>query len=429
MTGADRSDEQIRPFRIEVPQAALDDLHDRLARTRWPDELPGVDWRYGVPLDYLKELAAYWRTSYDWRQQEATLNAFPQFTTEIDGARVHFVHVRSPEPDALPLIMTHGWPGSIVEFMHIIGPLTDPRLHGGDPADAFHLVAPSIPGFGFSGPTRDTGWDNRRVARAWAELMRRLGYGRYGAQGGDWGSGISRDLGVLHPDTVIGVHLSTLFAPPSGDAAARAELTDVEQERLQASARFRAEGLGYAMIQATRPQTLAYGLTDSPVGQLAWITEKFKEWTDSAERPEDAVDRDQLLTNVTVYWLTGTAGSSARLYYETAHTGTGTGWGGSPELSTVPTGVAVFPREIAPAIRRFAERTNNIVHWSEFDRGGHFAAMEAPDLLIGDVRAFFRRFREAEAAPPISDAGTRPMGSEALPEGGQGLYVSRRRCP
>jgi epoxide hydrolase len=376
---------EIVPFRIDVPQADLDDLRDRLARTRWPDQLPGVGWDYGIPLEYVRELASYWRDGYDWRVHEARLNGFGQFTTTIDGARVHFLHVRSASPDALPLIITHGWPGSVVEFMDIIGPLTDPAAFGGSPGDAFHLVIPSIPGYGFSGPTRDRGWDVRRVARAWAALMSRLGYDRYGAQGGDWGSSISRELGRVAPDRVAGVHVNMLFPfvreePP--------DLTEVERARLAAMRRFQSDGAGYFTLQSTRPQTLAYGLTDSPAGQLAWITEKFGEWTDNG-LPDEAVDRDQLLTNVTLYWLTGTAGSSARLYYETARA---RAWGprGDP---AVPTGVAVFPREIAPPVRRFAGQTDNIVHWTEFDRGGHFAAMEVPDLLVGDVREFFRPLR------------------------------------
>lgn len=380
-------DTRIRPFRIDIPQDDLDDLRDRLTRTRWPDELPGVGWDYGIPLRYVRDLAEYWRTAYDWRAHERRLNGFPQFTTEIDGQRVHFLHVRSPEAAATPLIMTHGWPGSIVEFTEVIGPLTDPRAHGGDPADAFHLVVPSIPGYGFSGPTREPGWNVRRIALAWDELMSRLGYEHYGAQGGDWGSSISRELGIVVPQHVVGVHLNMLLSPGSADEPG---LTETEKARLARSEQFRNTGLGYGMIQSTRPQTLAYALTDSPAGQLAWITEKFREWTDG-DLPEDAVDRDQLLTNVTLYWLTGTAGSSARLYLEAARANA---WG-PPAPSAAPTGVAVFPREIAPPVRRFAERLNNIVHWSEFDRGGHFAAMEEPDLLVGDIRAFFRRFRHS----------------------------------
>jgi epoxide hydrolase len=381
----------IQLFTIDIPQAALDDLRDRLTRTRWPDELPGVEWSRGVPLGYLKELAEYWRTSYDWRKHEAELNEFPQFTTEIDGTNIHFLHVRSPEPVALPLILTHGWPGSIVEFLDVIGPLTDPRSHGGDPADAFHVVVPSLPGYGFSGPTTDTGWTTARTAKAWAELMNRLGYERYGAQGGDWGAFVSPELGRIDPDHVVGVHVNAATAGfiPFGpvDPDELATFTDAEKVRLERLGRFRSDGSGYFQIQATRPQTLAYGLTDSPVGQLAWIVEKFKEWThSSAELPEDAIDRDNMLTNVMLYWLTGTAGSSSRLYYENMHSGA---WGQQP--GTTPTGVAVFAEDVA--IRRYGERGNNIVHWSEFDRGGHFAAMEVPDLLVGDVRAFFRRLR------------------------------------
>ena len=375
----------IEEFRIDIPQAELDDLRDRLARTRWPDQLPEVGWDYGIALDDVRELASYWRSGYDWRVHERQLNSFPQFTTVIDGQRVHFLHVRSAVPGALPVIMTHGWPGSVVEFMEIIGPLTDPGAHDGDPGDAFDLVVPSIPGFGFSGPTGSPGWNVPRVARAWDELMRRLGYQRYGAQGGDWGSGISRELGVLFPEHLIGVHLNTLSPYFSGDLD---ELEPQDRARVERLRRFRRTGSGYGAIQATRPQTVGYGLTDSPAGQLAWIAEKFGEWTDGGLT---AVDRDQMLTNITVYWLTGTAGSSARLYYEAARS-----LSRAPVPSTVPTGVAVFPAEIAPPVRRLAEQSNHIVHWSEFDRGGHFAAMEEPGVLIEDVQEFFRRFRSAE---------------------------------
>ncbi|MEV0350642.1 epoxide hydrolase family protein [Nonomuraea sp. NPDC050680] len=376
---------EISPFRIDIPQSALDDLHDRLARTLWPDELPGVGWSYGIPVSYVQRLAEYWRTGYDWRKHEAALNEYPQFTTEIDGQNVHFLHVRSPEPDALPLVLTHGWPGSIVEFMKIIGPLTDPRSHGGDPADAFHVVAPSIPGFAFSGPTRETGWDLSRVARAWAELMSRLGYERYGAQGGDSGSVISPELGRVAPDRVAGVHVNGALGFPSFDPAEMEGLTEAELARMQQYADN--DRSGYAIIQATRPQTVAFGLHDSPAAQLAWIVEKFKEWTDPAhDLPEDAVDLDQMLTDVTIYWLTRTAASSARLYKEGSAQ-----WGTPVERSEVPHGVAVFPGD--GGIRRIAEREHNVIHWSEYDRGGHFAAMEAPDLLVDDVRAFFRKVR------------------------------------
>ncbi|MFI6035926.1 epoxide hydrolase family protein [Streptomyces sp. NPDC051315] len=394
------ADSGIRPFRLDVPQSDLDDLHTRLDLTRWPAGLPTTGWAYGVPADYLRELVTYWRHTYDWRAAEARLNEWPQFTTTIDGANIHFAHVRSPEPDATPLVITHGWPGSIVEFWDVVGPLTDPAAHGGDPADAFHVVVPGIPGFGLSGPVAESGWEAGRVADAWAELMSRLGYERFGAQGGDWGAAISRELGRAHPDRVIGVHLNLL---PGAQAITEptpeelAALAPEERERTLASWRrwtaFSAEGTGYYYQQATRPQTLAYGLSDSPVGQLAWIVEKFREWTDSREVPEEAVDRDQLLTNVMLYWLTGTAGSSARIYYERQHTTSGR-VAAPREPSRVPTALALFPAELQIPLRRNAERTENLVRWTEFDRGGHFAAMEEPDLLVGDVRAFFRELRK-----------------------------------
>ncbi|MEU4579648.1 epoxide hydrolase family protein [Nonomuraea sp. ATR24] len=385
----------MRPFRIDIPQDDLDDLNRRLAATRWPDELPGVGWDRGVPLDYLKELAEYWRTGYDWRAAERRLNSFPQFTTEIDGANVHFVHVRSPEPDATPLIITHGWPGSVAEFVDVIGPLTDPAAHGGDPADAFDVVIPSIPGYGFSGPTRETGWDVPRVARAWAELMSRLGYDRYVAQGGDWGKVISLQLGLADPAHVAGVHINMLVTFPPQDPAAMAELSADDLARLEHGGRFQQDGIGWQKIQSTRPQTLAYGLTDSPVGQLAWIVEKFKEWTDSDKSPEDAVSRDDLLTNVSIYWLTATAGSSAQFYYESSYGDAAfvRTWGGPWPLE-MPVGVAVFPADATRPIRRFADhQLPTITRWTEFERGGHFAALEQPAELVGDIRAFARSLR------------------------------------
>jgi epoxide hydrolase len=386
----------MQPFHIEIPQSQLDDLHRRLADTRWSDELPNIGWSRGVPLKYLKELAEYWRTSYDWRAAEARLNQFPQFTTAIDGANVHFLHVRSPESDALPLVLTHGWPGSVAEFIEVVGPLTDPRAHGGDPADAFHLVVPSIPGYGFSGPTRETGWGFPRIANAWAELMRRIGYERYAAQGGDIGAFISLTLAGMHFEHVVGVHVNMLVTPLPEDPAELADLTESEQARLSRLAMFVADRSGYMKLQSTRPQTLSYGLTDSPVGQLAWIVEKFREWTDSADVPEDAVDRDQLLTNVTIYWLTATAGSSAQIYVEGADLlPTAVRPPSPPPPLKVPLGVAVFPHDIFLPIRRFADRSfPNIVHWTEFDRGGHFAAMEEPDLFVSDLRAFARIVKE-----------------------------------
>ncbi len=382
------SSTSIEPFRIDIPQTDLDDLHTRLERTRWPSELPGSGWERGVPLAYLKSLADYWRNGFDWRAQEARLNAFPQFMTEIDGQPIHFLHVRSPEPDALPLIMSHGWPGSIAELMAIVGPLTDPAAHGGDRADAFHLVAPSLPGFGFSVPMRQSGWHLGRTTDAYATLMRRLGYERYGTQGGDIGAGIAGRLASVDPDHVIGVHVNS----DQGSAAMVGEylpmpdgLTESELARLAEIKQESSGQQGYFSIQSTRPQTLAYGLADSPVGQLAWIVEKFKEWTNpNAELPEDAVDRDQLLTNVSLYWFTNTGGSSANFYYEGSH--------GQIEWTTpsaAPQGWAVFNTD--PIMHRLMNADGQIGHFSEFSEGGHFPAMEAPDLLVEDIRAFFRK--------------------------------------
>jgi pimeloyl-ACP methyl ester carboxylesterase len=386
---------EIEEYRVSIPQADLDDLADRLARTRWPSSLPGAawdrgapgaGWERGVPVGYLRELAEYWRDGFDWRAQEARLNSYPQYTTRIDGQKIHFLHVKSPEPDATPLLLLHGWPGSVVEFTRVIGPLSDPGSHGDGAAPAFDLVIPSLPGFGFSGPVTEPGWGSRRIAGALAELMARLGYERYGAQGGDFGAFVAPDLGRVDPGHVIGVHVNaaTLGFIPFGDIPEQdlATFSPAEKERAQRLQGFLAEGNGYFQIQGTRPQTLSYGLTDSPAGQLAWIVEKFKEWTNTGHAlPEDAIPRDEILADVSVYWFTGTAGSTANLYYESMHSGD---W---PTPSPVPTGVAVFAEDIA--IRRYAERANNIVHWSDFDTGGHFAALETPDLLIQDVRTFF----------------------------------------
>jgi microsomal epoxide hydrolase len=379
----------MKSYRIDIPQQDLDDLHQRLDGTRWPDELPGVGWDRGVPLAHLKELADYWRHSYDWRAAEARLNEYPQFVTEIDGTQLHFMHIESPEPDARPLLLSHGWPGSIVEFLNVIGPLTNPTAHGGDPADAFHLVIPSLPGFGFSGPTNEVGWDVRRMARALAELMDRLGYERYAAQGGDWGSFIALDLGRVAPEKVIGAHITFVVAVPSEDPDEMATLEPQDLARLGTMERWNTDLDGYFKLQATRPQTLAYALSDSPVGQLAWIAEKFKAWTDPANGLPDGVDRDLLLTNVMIYWLTNTAGSSARLYYEFGPLAFA-----PPEPIPVPVGVGVFPHEIFLPIRKFAERDmSTLARWTEFDKGGHFAAVEQPTLLVEDIRTFFHTLK------------------------------------
>jgi pimeloyl-ACP methyl ester carboxylesterase len=369
----------VQPFRAEIPQADLDALQQRLALTTWPDELPGVDWSYGVPLDYVRELVGYWRTGYDWRAHEARLNAYPQFTTTLDGQRVHFLHVRSPEPDALPLIATHGWPMSVFEYLDLIGPLTDPSAHGGDPADAFHLVVPSLPGIGFSGPTTEPGWHMRRVARAWAELMDRLGYERYGAHGNDSGSTVSPEIGRLDPDRVVGVHVTQLFSFPSGDPAEFADLTDEDQAALQFLENFTAGGgLAYNAYQSAQPQTLAYALQDSPAGWLAWITQLYRH----------SVDREFIVTNAALYWLTRTIGSSIRYYYEDTHD-----QDRPTTPTTAPTGVAVFAEDFQ-SVPKFAQRDHaNIISWHRYDRGSHFSHQDAPDLALADIREFFRPLR------------------------------------
>jgi len=372
------TDTAIRPFRIEIAQAELDDLTDRLARVRWANELPGVGSDYGVSLDYVKGLVDYWKAGYDWRAAEAKLNEYPQFTTEIDGQNIHFLHVRSPEPDATPLILTHGWPTTFVEYLDVIGPLNDPRAHGGDPADAFHLVIPSVPGFGFSGHTTERGWNQYRTARAWAELMRRLGYERYGAHGNDGGSIISPEVGRADPEHVIGVHVTQIFSFPSGDPAELEGLSEADMGKVQ-FLRWFYENMGaYDKLQSQAPQTLAHALADSPVGQLAWSCQLFG----------DAVSRDYILTNVMIYWLTNTAASSARFYYENAHaTDVPT------EPTTVPIGLANFANDFQ-SIRPFAERDHkNIVSWNVYDVGSHFAAHDVPDVLVDDIRAFYRSLR------------------------------------
>ena len=378
-------------FSLSIPEDQLDDLRTRLARTRWPDataEQPG--WERGIPQHYLRELADYWLHHYDWRKAEEQINAFPQFRTEIDGATVHFVHVRSADPDAVPLLITHGWPGAFTEFLHLIGPLTDPVGHGapqGTPA--FHVVLPSIPGFGFSGPLREHGWGTHRVALAWASLMRELGYEHYIAQGGDAGSVISMTLGAVAPEHVLGVHVNMLMTVPPPDGSGLADLSESDQARLARLGRFDTELSGYMKLQSSRPRTLSYALADSPVGQLAWIAERFRDWTDSRQVPEDAVSRDQLLTIVTIYWLTASAGSSAQLYYEDAEGLRLAAAGHAGPPLPVPLGVAVFPHDIFVPIRSIAQmRYPSLVHWTEFDRGGHFAALERPGDLITDIRAF-----------------------------------------
>jgi pimeloyl-ACP methyl ester carboxylesterase len=375
--------EDIIPFRIDIPQEQLDDLRERLDRTRWPVALPGDDWDTGVPGAWLRELVDYWRDGFDWPAAQARLNEFPQFTTVIDGQRVHFLHARSPHAGALPLILTHGWPGSVLEFLAMIGPLTDPASHGGDPADAFHVVVPSIPGYGLSGPTTARGWTPGRVSAAWAVLMERLGYERYGAQGGDYGSLISPALGRVAADKVIGVHVNALAdaSTPSGFGDELAVLSQGDRAKALANQRWWYGHNGYATQMALRPQTIAYALNDSPAGQLAWNLEWFVDW-DPTTTGQAPIDRDIILTDVTTYWLTGTAGSAARLYRES-----GASWGSRPKPSGVPTAVANFQGD--HAVRGLAELANTVVRWTEYPVGGHFASLQAPAELVTDIREFF----------------------------------------
>jgi epoxide hydrolase len=378
--------ELVEPYRLTIPAVDLDDLRLRLARTRWPDELPGAGSDYGATLDFVRDTLEYWRSGFDWRRQEAGINAVPQFVTTVDGQRIHFFHVRSPEPNALPLLLTHGWPSSSVEFLDVIGPLTNPRQHGANATDAFDLVIPAVPGFTLSGPTHDRGWNSARVARAWAALMERLGYTRYGSHGGDLGALISNELAILRPPGLVGVHVLEIYAFPSGDPSEVEGMSAFEREGLETYQAFKSRA-GYQQIQSTRPNTLAYGLADSPAGQLAWSSELFTGFGGVFGNPGTA-NRDMFLTHVTLYWWTRTAASSSRIYYEDAKAGTGY----RQVKNDTPTGVAVFAQNFR-SIRSLAERTHNIVHWSQFDRGGHFAVLDAPDLLVQDLRAFFRRFR------------------------------------
>jgi pimeloyl-ACP methyl ester carboxylesterase len=382
----------VEPFRIDVPDAELDDLRQRLDVASWPERETVDDWSQGVPLDYMKELCAYWATGYDWRATEARLNGLPQFRAEIDGLGIHLLHVRSPHPDALPLVITHGWPGSIVEFLKVIGPLTDPAAHGGDPADAFHVVCPSLPGYGFSDKPQRTGWGVERIAAAWAELMARLGYERYGAQGSDWGTSISARIGQSDPEHVVGIHLTPPLAPP--DPATFDDLTDRERGAL-ASLQHAAEWeSGYSMEHSTRPQTIGYALADSPVALAAWIIEKFRAWTDCDGHPENVLTRDELLDNLMLYWLPRTGASSARLYWESLKQVNELIAGPVRDLVEAPTGCSIFPKELQRPSRRWAEqRFSDIRHWNELDRGGHFAAFEQPALFVDEVRSFFRLVR------------------------------------
>lgn len=372
-------------FRVRIDDAAVADLRDRLRRTRWPEAETVDDWSQGVPLAYVQELCAWWADDYDMGLAER-VNAFPQAKATIDGLGIHFLHVRSPEADALPLVLTHGWPGSVTEFLDVIGPLADPVAHGGDAADAFHVVVPSLPGYGWSDAPSRAGWGLDRIGRAWHELMVGLDYDRYVAQGGDWGAALVACMGRQAPDGLVAIHTNMAITPPI--EADLADLTDVELALLTDAGERTEGGLGYAQLQSTRPQTLGYGLSDSPAGQLAWIVEKFRAWTDCGGHPEGALTRQQMLDDVSTYWFTGTATSSARLYWESF-----TEVGDAAPVG-VPAGITLFPKELFRPSRRWAERTYTDLRWfEEVDRGGHFAALEQPALFVDQLRGCFRQFR------------------------------------
>jgi epoxide hydrolase len=380
--------DRIEPFTIGVDGAALDDLRDRLRRTRWPERETVGDWSQGVPLDYLQDLCGYWASRYDWRATEARINQIPQFITTIDDLQLHFLHLRSPHPDAIPLIMTHGWPGSFFEFERVLGPLADPPAHGGDAADAFDVVVPSLPGYGFSGKPAATGWDIHRIARAWAELMARLGYARFLAVGSDWGTSVSTSLALHQPGQLLGIHLIPPLAPPDRNAA---DLTERERAALADLDERSRTGSGYSAEQSTRPQTIGYSLTDSPAGLCAWIVEKLWAWTDHPGDLSQVLTADQVLDNISLYWLAGSGASSARLYWESITEVTEWFTTATGDVVTVPAGCSIFPKEIPRPSRRWAQRRfANIVYWSEPDRGGHFAAWEQPGLFTDEVRAVAR---------------------------------------
>jgi len=377
--------EVIEPFKLSVAQSELDDLRARLLRTRWPQKETVNDASQGVPLEKMRALCDYWANAYDWRRCESRLNELRQFHTTIDGLQIHFLHVRSPEADAIPLIMTHGWPGSVLEFLKVAGPLTDPASHGRDPRDAFHLVLPSLPGYGFTQKPTQAGWNAQRTAAAWAELMRRLGYDRWFAQGGDWGSVVTRALGESRAQGCAGIHLNLSFVPPIAEDMAT--LTVEEQAMLGKAKYYQDFGSGYAKQQTTRPQTLGYGLNDSPVGQAAWIYEKLIDWTDNDGAADTILTVDEMLDNITLYWLTETATSSAQFYWENAAAN-------SAKKVEVPTGITQFSGDLFNASRRWVERAYpQIVYWSEQTRGGHFAAWEQPEIFTDELMACFRQFR------------------------------------
>lgn len=381
--------EAVEPFRVTVPQAALDDLKRRLVQTRWPDAQPVGDWSQGVPLLKARALVEYWRDRYDWRPFETKLNSFPQFRTLIDGLGIHFIHLKSKHTDALPILLSHGWPGSVIEFLDIIGPLTDPTTHDGRAEDAFHVVVPSLPGFGCSDKPTDVGWGMHRTAKAWRTLMQRLGYGKWVAQGGDWGSGVTHVMALMRPEGLLAAHVNLPLVFPQ---VIPDDPTPEEKRAFERDAEYKTEQSGYYKLQSSKPQTLAYALADSPSGQAAWIYERFHSWTDNQGQPEDALSIDQMLDDITLYWLTGTAGSSARFYWESQRNKPG--GGSNAGLIELPMAATIFPREFHCAPRAWAEKVwPNLFYWSEVDRGGHFAAWEQPALFTDELRKAFRSIR------------------------------------
>lgn len=379
--------QEIRPFELSVDEAELDALRLRLQQARWPERETVPAWEQGVPMDRLRKLVDYWGSAYDWRRCEAMLNGWGQYKTLVDGLDIHFLHIRSPEADALPLLLTHGWPGSVIEFHKVIGLLTNPVEHGGKAADAFHLVIPSLPGFGFSDKPEQSGWGVERIARAWAEIMRRLGYSYYVAQGGDWGSSVTMQLGVQAPPGLLGVHFNMLSIMPAdlGDSP-----SPEEQAAVDAFNYFSGTESAYARLQATRPQTLGYALADSPVGQAAWIYEKLRMWSDCDGEAENVFSYDEMLDNIMLYWLTNSGASSARLYWESMGTF-------RPMKVDLPLGYSHFPHEIISPVRKWAEDVfSNIIHWNTVAKGGHFAALEQPALFVDEVRTCFRQVRQSQ---------------------------------
>ena len=382
---------EVRPFEISVDQSVLDDLQVRLTHTRWPDEIPGAEWDYGSNLDYIKELVEYWRTDFDWRAQEKKLNAFHHFKSEVEGLDIHFIHERGTGPNSIPLVITHGWPSTFFEMTKIIPLLADPGSHGADSADSFDVVAPSLPGFGFSQATSERGMQVQKVADLWAELMtENLGYRKFAAQGGDIGAGVTSRLGYAHHDKLYGVHLTSVTRPTPYLGPGARSLTEEETAHMAQREQWSQDEGGYNHIQGTKPQTLSYGLNDSPAGLAAWIVEKYRTWSDCHGDVESSYTKDELLTTVTIYWVTGTIGSSVRMYKENqSHL-----WTMEPdEIVAAPAGMALFPQEIARPPREWAERSYDVRRWQEMPRGGHFAALEEPELLAHEVREFFRPLR------------------------------------